>query len=126
MMKRLIVIMFALAAAHVPAAGAASLTIFAYDGAGRPVLEFDPATVLRSIGKYRMASVRLQELGGAQLPDGRHIDARDAVWVIDCENKLGAVAYERAFVTVGTKTKPSSRLEMKGRSPIHLLWRWAG
>ncbi len=51
----------------------------------------------RTIGKYRAASVRLYELGGAQLPDGRHIDARDAVWVIDCERKLGAVAYERAF-----------------------------
>jgi len=25
------------------------------------------------------------------LADGRHIDARDAVWVIDCERKLGAV-----------------------------------
>jgi hypothetical protein len=41
--------------------------------------------------------VRLYELGGAQLPDGRRIDARDAVWVIDCERKLGAVAYEKAF-----------------------------
>jgi hypothetical protein len=56
---------------------------------------------LRTIGKYRAASVRLYELGGAQLPDGRHIDARDAVWVIDCERKLGAVAFERAFARVG-------------------------
>jgi len=44
--------------------------------------------------------VRLYELGGAQLADGRRIDARDAVWVIDCERKLGAVAYERAFARV--------------------------
>src|SRR6266700_1221722 len=58
---------------------------------------------LRTIGKYRAASVRLYELGGAQLPDGRHIDGRDAVWVVDCEQKLGAVAYERAFATVGDK-----------------------
>ena len=50
----------------------------------------------RQIGKYRAASVRLYELAGAQLPDGRRIDARDAVWVIDCERKLGAVAFERA------------------------------
>jgi hypothetical protein len=56
---------------------------------------------MRKIGKYRAASVRLYELGGAQLPDGRRIDARDAVWVIDCERKLGAVAYERAFARVG-------------------------
>jgi hypothetical protein len=55
----------------------------------------------RTIGKYRAASVRLYEFGGAQLPDGRHIDARDAVWVIDCERKLGAVAFERAFARVG-------------------------
>lgn len=59
----------------------------------------------RKIGTYRVASVRLYELGGAQLPDGRHIDARDAVWVIDCERKLGAVAYERAFARVGDKNQ---------------------
>jgi hypothetical protein len=218
MMKRLTAIMFALAAYGVPAS-AASLATFSYDGAGRPVLEFDPATVftfsaeghdlisvtvkeippendphgpidlavvvdcrlrqmagepdtpaakdrmpptavagfkasdlkppnkgmyerfvvavcdgelpgvkispaksgwthfvegtqralyfanVKTIGKYRAASVRLHELGGAQLPDGRHIDARDAVWVIDCEQKLGAVAYERAFATVGDKNQ---------------------
>lgn len=56
---------------------------------------------VRTIGKYRAASVRLYELWGAQLPDGRHIDARDAVWVIDCERKLGALAFERAFARVG-------------------------
>lgn len=56
---------------------------------------------VRTIGKYRAASVRLYEFGGAQLADGRHIDARDAVWVIDCERKLGAVAFERAFARVG-------------------------
>jgi hypothetical protein len=60
---------------------------------------------LRTIGKYRAASVRLYELGGAQLPDGRRIDARDAVWVVDCERKLGAVAYERAFARVGEKNE---------------------
>jgi hypothetical protein len=55
----------------------------------------------RTIGKYRAASVRLYELGGAQLADGRRFDARDAVWVIDCERKLGAVAYERALAREG-------------------------
>lgn len=55
----------------------------------------------RTIGKYRAASVRLYELGGAQLADGRRFDARDAVWVIDCERKLGAVAFERALARVG-------------------------
>src|SRR6202011_2663910 len=33
------------------------------------------------------------------------IDARDAVWVVDCEQKLGAVAYERAFARVGDKNE---------------------
>ena len=60
---------------------------------------------MRKIGKYRAASVRLYELGGAQLPGGRRIDARDAVWVIDCERKLGAVAYERAFARVGDQSQ---------------------
>ena len=59
----------------------------------------------RTIGKYRAASVRLYELGGAQLADGRRIDARDAVWVIDCERKLGAVAFERAFAREGDQNQ---------------------
>jgi hypothetical protein len=59
----------------------------------------------RKIGSYRLASVRLYELGGAQLPDGRHIDARDAVWAIDCDRKLGAVAYERAFARIADKNQ---------------------
>jgi hypothetical protein len=59
----------------------------------------------RKIDNYRLASVRLYELGGAQLPDGRYIDARDAVWVIDCQRKLGAVAYERAFARTGDKNQ---------------------
>jgi hypothetical protein len=220
MMKRLAVILFALAAYGAPAS-AGSLSIFAYDGAGRAVLEFDPAAVFafsaegrdlmsvavrqtppendphgpvdlaitvdcqlrqmaaspvtqvakdgappttaagfktsdlkppnkgmyerfvvavcggelpgvkvsptksgwthfveglsralyfvnassRTIGKYRAASVRLYELGGAQLSDGRHIDGRDAVWVVDCEQKLGAVAYERSFSKMGDKNE---------------------
>jgi hypothetical protein len=59
----------------------------------------------KTIGKFRAASVRLYELGGAQLPDGRRIDARDAVWVIDCERKLGAVAYERSFARVADQNQ---------------------
>src|ERR1700733_4870960 len=43
-MKRLTVIMFAVAAYGGPA-NAEPLSTFAYDGAGKPVLEFDPATV---------------------------------------------------------------------------------
>ena len=59
----------------------------------------------RKINNHRIASVRLYELGGAQLPDGRHIDGRDAVWAIDCERKLGAVAFERAFARVGDQNQ---------------------
>jgi hypothetical protein len=66
----------------------------------RRALYFASGSV-RKIGNYRAASVRLYELGGAQLADGRHFDARNAVWVIDCERKLGAVAYERALAGVG-------------------------
>jgi len=57
----------------------------------------------RTIGKYRAASVRLYELGGAQLSDGGHFEARDAVWVFDCERKLGAVAFERGLARVGDR-----------------------
>ena len=60
---------------------------------------------VKTIGKNRAAAVRLYEFGGAQLPDGRHIDGRDAVWVIDCERKLGAVAFERAFARVGDQNQ---------------------
>jgi hypothetical protein len=60
---------------------------------------------VRTTGKYRAAAVRLYDFGGAQLADGRHVDARDAVWVIDCERKLGAVAYERAFARVGDQNQ---------------------
>jgi hypothetical protein len=66
----------------------------------RRALYFASGSV-RKIGNYRAASVRLYELGGAQLADGRHFDARNAVWVFDCERKLGAVAYERALARVG-------------------------
>lgn len=44
MMKRLAIIMLAISAYRMPA-DAASLSIFAYDGAARPVLQSDPATV---------------------------------------------------------------------------------
>jgi hypothetical protein len=60
---------------------------------------------VRTIGRYRAASVRLYDFGGAQLTDGRHIDARDVVWVIDCERRLGAVAFERAFARVGDRNQ---------------------
>src|SRR5262249_48199804 len=58
----------------------------------------------RKVGKYRAASVRLQELGLSLLPDGRVFDAREAVWVFDCERKLGAVAYERVLARDRTVT----------------------
>jgi len=70
----------------------------------RRALYFASAST-RKIDNYRVASVRLYELGGAQLPDGRHIDGRDAVWAIDCDRKLGAVAYERMFARVGDKNQ---------------------
>ena len=60
---------------------------------------------LRTIGNYRAAPVRLDELAGAQLPDGRHIDTRDAVWVVDCEQNLSAVAHEPAFTAVAGKNE---------------------
>jgi hypothetical protein len=44
-------------------------------------------------------------LGGRPVARRRQIDARNAVWVVDCEQKLGAVAYERAFAKVGDKNE---------------------
>jgi hypothetical protein len=65
------------------------------EGPGRAVY-FIPGRV-KKVGKYQVASVRLDELEAAQTPDGQRFDGRNAVWVIDCEQKLGAVAYEQAF-----------------------------
>ena len=40
-----------------------------------------------------------------QLPEGRHIDTRDAVRVVDCEQNLSAAAYEPAFTAVAGKNE---------------------
>jgi len=53
-----------------------------------------------------------------------YIDARDAVWVIDCEQKSGAVAYERAFATVGDKNETVQSTGDESCSPNRLMWRW--
>src|SRR5258707_4845427 len=52
MIKRLIVIVFALGAHNVPA-NAASLSPFAHDAAGKPVLEFYPATAVKFTAEGR-------------------------------------------------------------------------
>lgn len=61
MIKRLIVIVFALGAHNVPA-NAASLSPFAHDAAGRPVLEFYPATAVKFNAQGRdLMSVTVKE-----------------------------------------------------------------
>src|SRR5258708_33570330 len=61
MIKRLIVIMFALGAHNVPA-NAASPSPFAHDAAGRPVLEFYPTTAVKFSAQGRdLASVTVKE-----------------------------------------------------------------
>ena len=65
---------------------------------------------LRKNGKYWAASVRLAELEGGQLADGRRFDGRDAVWLVDCERKLGAVAYERAYEWVGDQDQTVTQM----------------
>jgi len=61
MIKRLIVIVFALGTPSVPA-NAASLSAFAHDAAGRPVLEFYPATAVKFSAEGRdLVSVTVRE-----------------------------------------------------------------
>jgi hypothetical protein len=69
-----------------------------FNGPGDRVQYQTSVVMIRFFGTHaeydeidRAASVRLYEFGGGQLADGRHVDARDAVWVIDCERKLGSV-----------------------------------
>jgi hypothetical protein len=63
---------------------------------------FSRKPAARTLFRKRGRQNNRQVPGGvAQLADGRHVDARDAVWVIDCERKLGAVAFERAFAREG-------------------------
>jgi len=90
------------------------------EGTGRGL--YFVSNSIKKNGNYRMAAVRLYEFGGAQSPDGRRIDARDAVWVIDCERKLGAVAYERAFERVGdqNQTVVSTGDEKAFTDPSHV------
>jgi hypothetical protein len=69
-MKRLTAIMFALAAYGVPA-NAASLSTFAYDAAGRSVLEFNPASVFAySAEGHALMSVTVKETPPENEPHG--------------------------------------------------------
>ena len=86
MIKRLIVIMFALTAHGVPAS-AASLSPFAHDGAGRSVLEFYPATVVGFSAQGRdLTSVTVKEI-----PPETTREAPSTLrssWIVDCANWL--------------------------------------
>lgn len=86
MVKRLIVIVFALGALNVPA-NAAALSPFAHDAAGGPVLEFYPATAVKFNAQGRdLVSVTVKETppasdarGPIDLPSSR---------IVDCANWL--------------------------------------
>ena len=83
MIKRLIVIMFALAAHGVPAS-AASLSPFALDGAGRPVLEFYPATVVGFSAQGRdLMRLTVKETPGENDPRG----PIDLELIVDCQSR---------------------------------------
>src|ERR1700730_13393930 len=80
MIKRLIVILFALGAHHVPA-NAASLSPFAHDAAGRPVLEFYPATAVKFNAQGRdLVSVTVKETP----PESDARDPSDLALIVDC------------------------------------------
>jgi len=79
-MKRLTVILFAFAAYGVPAS-AESLSIFAYDGAGRAVLEFNPAAVFAfSAEGHALMSVAVKAAPSGNEPHG----PADLAVIIDC------------------------------------------
>jgi hypothetical protein len=102
MIKRLIVIMFALAAHGVPAS-AASLSPFAHDGAGRSVLEFYPAAAVGFSAQGRdLVSVMVKETP----PENDARGPIDLALIVDC--RLRQLA---------------GRAEMKRRWPIRPSWR---
>jgi len=79
-MKRLTAIMFALAASGVPAS-AASLSTFAYDAAGRSVLEFNPVMVFAfSAEGHDLMSITVKETPPENDPHG----AIDHAVIVDC------------------------------------------
>src|SRR5882762_6578309 len=80
MMKRLTIILFAFAAYGVPAS-AESLSTFAHDGAGRSVLEFDPASVSAFSAKgHALMRVAVKETPSENEPHG----PTDLTVIIDC------------------------------------------
>ena len=80
MIKRLMVIMLALGAHNVPA-NAASLSSFANDAAGRPVLEFYPATAVKFNAQGRdLVSVTVKETP----PENDARGSIDLALIVDC------------------------------------------
>jgi hypothetical protein len=80
MMKHLTVIMFTIAAYGVPA-NAESLSTFAYDGAGKPVLEFNPATVSAfSAEGHALMAVTVKSTASESEPRG----PTDLAVAVDC------------------------------------------
>lgn len=80
-------------------------------------LEGDKQALYAAVGgtselpsRHTAVRVRLYELGGAVLEDGRHVDGREAVWVLDCSAKTGGVAYERLFERAGSAAKTVATL----------------
>jgi hypothetical protein len=94
MIKRLIVIMFALGAHHAPA-NAASPSPFAHDAAGRAVLEFYPATAVKFNAEGRdLVSVTVKETP----PENDARGPSDLALIVDCRlhqlavSRIAAVA----------------------------------
>src|ERR1700716_3766922 len=88
MIKRLSVIVFALGAHSVPA-NAASLSPFALDATGRPVLEFYPATAVKFNAQGRdLVSVTVKETP----PENDARGPTDLALIADCRLRQLAVS----------------------------------
>src|SRR5207302_9844075 len=88
MVKRLIIIVFALGALNVPA-NAAALSPFAHDAAGTPVLEFYPATAVKFSAQGRdLVSVTVRETP----PGNEARSPTELALIVDCQSRQLAVS----------------------------------
>jgi len=116
MIKRLIVIAFALGAHNAPA-NAASLSSFAHDAAGRPVLELYPASAVKFNAQGRdLVSATVKETP----PENDARGAIDLALIVDCQ--LRQLAASRIAEVAKDGMPPTTVAGFKA-SDLKNLWR---
>src|SRR6266700_1556864 len=115
MMNRLTAIMFALAASGVPAS-AASLSTFAYDAAGRSVLEFNPVTVSAFSAEGRdLIGIAVKETPPENDPHG----PIDLAVTVDCQLRQMTASPVTPGAKDGTPPTPIAGFKTGDLKPPH-------